>query len=418
MSRRGRKRQLEVESEYWRLISEGVGTVEACRRVGVSRKTGYRWRHENGGLPPTRRPATAADDGDAGQGNHPPAQRGRYLTLLERQRIAALRREGLGVRAIAVLLVRSPSTISRELRRNTARHDRAYDGDLAHSRAGERARGARNAPRVSIDTVLRALIHSKLELQWSPEQIAAYLRETFPARRLWHLCHETIYRAVYRGGANGLSRTLSRHLRTRRPMRRRRRPAGVRRPRFVIPATLIDHRPPVVQERSRIGDWEGDLIVGRQSKSAIVTLVERRSRLVKFVHLPGGHTAADLRRALVPALLALPAVARKTLTWDQGSEMADHDRIASLFQDGLFFAHPGSPWERGSNENTNGLARQYFPKGQDLSVFTPAMLADAETRLNGRPRKTLGWRTPLQVFAAEVAALSTDVTGRELVGSC
>jgi len=386
MSRPGRKRQLEVEARYWQLLVAGVGTVEACRLVGIGRKTGYRWRAEHGGVPPDR-----LDE----------AQRSsRYLSRLERQRIAALRVQRLGVREIARRLDRSASTISRELRRNLRPHDREiYDGDLAHARARQRA-GRCRVSRLTVDGELRSVVQDKLELEWSPEQIAAWLRIAFPQRPSWWICHETIYQALYRGGYGGLSRELTRKLRTGRPLRKRRRRADERSPRFVAPALLIGHRPPEADGRVRVGDWEGDLIVGRMSQSAIGTLVDRCSRLVKLVHLPHGHRADQLLEAIEPVLAALPPLARLTLTWDQGSEMARHDAIAAHFGQGVFFAPPATPWLRGSNENTNGPLRQYFPKGSNLRVHTTEHLAVVEARLNGRPRKVLGWRTPLQVFTA------------------
>jgi IS30 family transposase len=214
------------------------------------------------------------------------------------------------------------------------------------------------------------------------------------------VCHETIYQAVYHGGKGGLSRQLTRRLRTGRPLRKRRRRANERTPRFVAPAVLIDRRPPVVETRGRLGDWEGDLITGRVNQSAIGTLVDRASRYVKLIHLPDRHSAESLRDALTLAVVDLPSELRRTLTWDQGSEMAHHDQIAHLFSDGIFFAYPGRPWERPSNENTNGLLRQYFPKRTDLSIHTPEDLHVVEERLNNRPRKTLGWRTPAEVLAA------------------
>jgi IS30 family transposase len=384
LGRRGRKRQLAIEDEYWDLILDGIGTVEACRRVGIGRKTGYRWRAERGGLPPLR--LNEAD------------RKGRYLSKLERQRIATLRGQGLGVREIARRLGRSPSTVSRELRRNLRPHDAGvHDGDLAHARAQERARRDR-AGRLATDGELRQLVQDKLELEWSPEQIAAWLRLTYPGRSSWHVCHETIYQAIYHGGHGGLSRQLTTRLRTGRPLRKRRRRSNQRTPRFVAPAALIDRRPTIVETRARLGDWEGDLITGRVNQSAIGTLVDRASRYVKLIHLPGGRSAPALCDALTVAVLDLPAELRRTLTWDQGSEMAHHDRIAHLFSDGVFFAYPGRPWERPSSENTNGLLRQYFPKRTDLSVHTAEDLRAVEERLNHRPRKTLGWRTPAQML--------------------
>ena len=229
-------------------MRSGIGTVAACDAVGIGRKTGYRWRAETGGLAPDRLGETA--------------RTGRYLSLLERQRIATLRRLDLGVRAIAGELGRSPSTISRELRRHARRHDRGhYDGELAHARARQSARRARRT-RIGRDEQLRRVIQSKLELEWSPEQIAAHLRLEYPDRPSWHLCHETIYQALYHGGKGGLSRSLTRRLRTGRRLRKRRRRADTRVVRFIAPARLIDARPAVVAERGRVGDWEGDLIVG------------------------------------------------------------------------------------------------------------------------------------------------------------
>jgi IS30 family transposase len=386
MGRRGRKRQLGREDEYWQLILNGIGTVEACRLVGITRKTGYRWRAERGGLPPLRL-------AESGRGI-------RYLSRFERERIATLRGRGLGVRHIARLLGRSPATISRELRRNMLPHDGGvYDADLAHARARERARRERTG-RLCEDDELRAVVQEKLELEWSPEQISAWLRLEHPTRPDWHVCHETIYQALYHGAKGGLSRQLTKKLRTGRPLRKRRRRLQERSPRFIAQGLLIDHRPPVADLRTRIGDWEGDLITGRQNRSAIGTLVDRHSRLVKLVHLPTGHDAEALREALAATLAGLPGTARRTLTWDQGSEMAHHHLIAHLFSDGVFFAHPGKPWQRPSNENGNGLLRQYFPKGTDLSAHDRDRLQAVEERLNNRPRKTLGWKTPAQVFAA------------------
>jgi IS30 family transposase len=389
VGRRGRKRQLDLESEYWKLLQSGVGPVAACKLLGIGRKTGYRWRAENGGLPPARLAESSRSS--------------RFLSLLERQRIATLRGRNLGVREIARRLGRSPSTVSRELHRNVRPHDRGiYDGDLAHARARDRARRPRR-PLLAQEPELRRIVQEKLELEWSPAQIASYLRETYPDRREWHLCHETIYQGLYHGGRGGLSRTLTRKLRTGRPLRKRRRSPIARTPRFIAPGRLIDERPVIVEHRARIGDWEGDLIVGRMSRSAIGTLVDRRTGYLRLVHLPDGHGAEQLRVAMLPVLTGLPALARQTLTWDQGSEMACHDLLAEYFADGIFFAHPGSPWLRGTNENTNGLLRQYFTKGTDLRAFSAADLRAVEQRLNERPRKRLGWRSPAQVMAAELA---------------
>jgi len=328
MASRGRKRRLDLETAYWKLILAGLGTVEACQIVGIDRKTGYRWRAENGGLPP----ALVAED----------TRSSRYLSRLERQRIATLRAAKHSIREIARRLGRSASTISRELRRNIRPHDRCYDADLAHARARQRARRPRRA-RLITDSRLRAEVRAKLELEWSPEQISYHLRTEFPDRPGWHVCHETIYQALYNGGKGGLSRTLTRRLRTGQALRKRRRRPDQRRSRFVIPAQLIEHRPPVVCDRTRIGDWEGDLILGRGNRSAIATLVDRTSRYLRLIHLPRNHNADTVRDALIANLSPLPDLARLTLTWDQGSELAHHGDIATILGEGVFFAHPGSP---------------------------------------------------------------------------
>lgn len=292
MARRGAKRRLDLESEYWLLLAAGVGTVEACRLVGIGRKTGYRWRAENGGVPPSRLAEKARSN--------------RYLSLLERQRIATLRERGLSIRAIAERLGRAASTVSRELRRNVRRHDGGvYDADLAHARARQRARRLRPA-RLITDPELRAAVQAKLEVEWSPAQIAAWLRMTFPNRTGWHVCHETIYQALYHAGKGGLRRELTRRLRTGRPLRKRRRRPDQRRCRFVAPAALIEHRPVEAHERSRVGDWEADLIVGRGGRSAIATLVDRSSRYLRLVHLPGNRTADTVRDALTKPSAAFP----------------------------------------------------------------------------------------------------------------
>ncbi|MFD8726168.1 IS30 family transposase, partial [Streptomyces sp. NPDC059629] len=373
MARRGRKRRLELEAEYRRLLAAGVGSVEACRRLGIGRKTGYRWRAENGGLRPDYVPESSRS--------------GRYLSLLERRRIAALRERGLPIREIADLLGRAPSTVSRELRRNSRPHDYGrYDADLAHHRCRERAGRPRRA-KLATDPELKAEVQSKLDLEWSPEQIASHLRTRWPDRPERHLCHETIYRALYQGARGGLSRTLTRKLRTGRPLRKKRRRADQRMPRFVAPAVLIDHRPSVVELRERLGDWEGDLVVGVRSQSAVATLVDRRTRYLQLVPLPEGHSAGHLRDALITVLSQLPEHARRRLTWDQGSEMARHHELAPYFADGIFFARPGSPWRRGTNENTNGLLRQYLPKRTNLSLPTRGWVAGlaCPDRVRGLP---------------------------------
>lgn len=388
MGRRGRKRNLNLEDEYWELILAGVGPIAAARHVGIGRTTGHRWRSQRGGVAPLR-----MNEADRHE---------RYLSLLERERLALLRREGLGVREISRRLGRSPSTISRELRRNMRKHDRGhYDPILAHARSREQARRDRTGV-IAGDQQLKDVVQEKLKDDWSPEQISFWLRDAYPNKRSWHVCHETIYQALYWPGNSGLTRTLTKHLRTGRPLRKRRKRPDVRTPRFIAPATLIDHRPAVVEERSRAGDWEGDLIIGSRTQSAIGTLVDRKYGYVLLLHLPAGHSSAEVTRALAHTMESLPSNLRRTLTWDQGSEMANHDTIASLFDDGVFFAHPGKPWQRGCNENMNGLLRQYFRKHSDLSIHTAEDLANVAAKLNHRPRKRLKWATPAQLFNTEL----------------
>ncbi|MFF2255129.1 IS30 family transposase [Streptomyces sp. NPDC058142] len=291
-ARRGRKRRLELEAEYWRLLAAGMGSVEACRQLGIGRKTGYRWRSENGGLPPDYLPESARSS--------------RYLSLLERRRVASLRERGLTVREIAHRLGRAPSTVSRELRRNSRPHDYGrYDADLAHHRCRERAVRPRRA-KLATDLELRAEVPAKLDLEWSPEQVAAHLRRRWPERPDRHLCHESIYRALYQGAKDGLSRTLTRKLRTGRPLRKQRRRANQRTPRFVAPATVIDQRPVAVELRQRLGDWEGDLVVGVRSQSAVATLVDRRTRYLRLIPLPHGHSAGHCATHSSPCSASSP----------------------------------------------------------------------------------------------------------------
>lgn len=227
------------------------------------------------------------------------------------------------------------------------------------------------------------MVQDKLELEWSPEQIAAFLRADFPYRPEWHLAHETIYQALYCGNS-GLSRTLTRKLRTRRPLRRRRRRPDQRQVHFRAPGRPISARPTAVAERDRVGDWEGDMIVGTANQSAIGTLADRKSLYVRLIHLPFGHDAERMVEAFLPMLTTVPGAARLTLTWDQGAGMARHDFNDEHFPEGICFTPPSSPWLRPPNENTNGL-RQYFPKGSDLALHSAEVLSAVEERLNNRP---------------------------------
>jgi transposase, IS30 family len=313
-------------------------------------------------------------------------------------RIADLRQAGHGVRAIAEQTGRSPSAISRELRRNRDPGSGQYRPFTAHKLAVRRR--ARPRPgKIAADPVLRQFVAERLEKRWSPEQVSQALRREFPDEPARHVVHETIYQAVYRPELGGLSRELpARVLRTRRrrrrPHRRPHRRPGERRRCGIAAMAMLDQRPAGAAGRKEPGHWEGDLITGASNRSAIGTLVDRASRYTILLHLPGRHTAGAVRDALIAVMAALPPRVRRSLTWDQGKEMALHTEISAALGMPVYFCDKASPWQRPSNENTNGLLRQYFPKSSDLRVHGPDDVAAVAAELNTRPRKTLGWDTP------------------------
>ena len=385
--------QVEKREQYARLIGQGFSSLEACRIVGINPRTGKRWRHG--------RTITARD----GRKLHysPVITRGavvrreisdRYLSEQERVQIADLRAAGAGVRAIAERTGRSPSTISRELRRNRDPDSGQYRPFTAHKLAVQRR--ARPRPgKIAADPVLRQFVADRLEKRWSPQQVSRALPGEFPDDPARRVVHETIYQAVYRPELGGLPRELpARVLRTRRRRRRPHRRAGERRPNGIIAMTMIDQRPAGAAGRSEPGHWEGDLITGASNRSAIGTLVDRASRYTILLHLPGRHTAEAVRDALITAFWHLPPQLRRSLTWDQGKEMALHAEVTAALGMPVYFCEKASPWQRPSNENTNGLLRQYFPKGSDLRVHSGDELAAVAAELNARPRKTLAWDTP------------------------
>jgi IS30 family transposase len=240
-------------------------------------------------------------------------------------------------------------------------------------------------------------VQAKLEEKWSPEQVSAWLKAEFAGDPEMQVSHETIYQAIYVQGRGALRRELAASLRTGRALRRPRRREGERRGK--IPGmVMISERPAEAADRAVPGHWEGDLIAGAGNKSAIGTLVERSTRFVMLLHLPHGHGPGQVAEAMTEAMTGLPATLRRTLTWDQGKEMSGHARIAIDTDLDIYFCDPHSPWQRGSNENTNGLLRQYFPKGTDLSVHSKQDLQAVADELNGRPRKTLGWKTPAEAM--------------------
>lgn len=405
MGRRGPAPDHARREAFARLIAEGVPSARACRMVGIHPRTGKRWRNgrriPSGGrvleLPPVITVSPIPEK------HYSP----RYLSEDERVRLADLRRERRTMREIAVLMGRSPSTISRELRRGTDGGGR-YRPFEAHRRALGRRRLHRPS-RLANDQELRDWVSRKLLARWSPEQVSRSLRRAFPDEPGRWLCAETIYQAVYRPDLGGLSRELpGRVLHQRRRQRLARRHAQARRSGPLIGMTSIADRPAEVLERVEPGHWEGDLITGAGNASAIVTIVERVTRYTLLGHLPGTrHDAASVRDAVVAALGVLPAHLRRTLTWDQGTEMARHSEIAeALDTTQVYFCDPHSPWQRPSNENTNGLLRAYFPKSTDLSVHSGDDIALVEAELNLRPRKILGWDSPADRLATLLASPS------------
>jgi IS30 family transposase len=392
----GRRPLIREREAYLALVDQGVGNAEACRIVGINIRTGRRWRY---GRNPTGREAAAARVTAARP------VRGRYLNEDERLHIADRHRERATVRQIAAELGRDPSTISRELRRNA----HPVSGDYRPHAAQARALARRPRPKISkiaACLALRQAVQDGLDRKWSPEQIVRRLRRDYPDRPEMHVTHETIYQALYVQGRGELRRELTKALRTGRAVRRPRRQAQQRTPRMATPMVMISERPAEIEDRAVPGHWEGDLIIGKDNQSAIGTLVERATRYVMLVHLPLGRTADLVRDALIATVGRLPGHLRRSLTWDQGIEMHLHQQFSITTDVPVYFCDPHSPWQRGSNENTNGLLRQYFPKSTDLSGHSLEHLDAVAAELNGRPRKTLGWDTPAERFAKLLAETS------------
>ncbi|MFF4583877.1 IS30 family transposase [Streptomyces sp. NPDC001389] len=377
-------------------MDQGLSSSEACRRVGINLRTGKRWR--NG-----RNPSGKQKAAPPVRPVVPPSASSRYLREGDRIHIADRLREKATVRAIAAELGRSPSTVSREIRRNRHPVNGQYRPFAAQARADDRR--PRPKPRkISQNPELRAAVQAGLDERWSPEQICQALRAQFPDRPEMHVVHETVYQALYVQGRGELRRELAGALRTGRARRKPHRQAQQRRPRFAEPMVMISERPAEAEDRAVPGHWEGDLIIGKDNGSAIGTLVERATRYVMLVHLPHGRGAEQVRDALQKTVQTLPAHLKRSLTWDQGSEMGRHHEFTVATNVPVYFCDPASPWQRGSNENTNGLLRQYFPKGTDLAVHDPEHLAAVADQLNRRPRKTLGWETPAERLHKLLAA--------------
>lgn len=425
-----RERQL-----FWTLISRGMSSEAAGLRAGVSQPLGPRWFREAGGMPPAMfRPAAKPLSG-------------RYLSLAEREEIALLLVQGHSLQEIGRRLGRSASTISREVRRNATTRSGALDyrATVAQWHAERSARRPKSA-KLASNPALRSYVEERLAgvvrtssgnpvprpavswkgrrhgprqdrrwaWAWSPEQITRRLVVDFPDDETMRISHEAIYQALFIQGRGALRRELTACLRTGRTLRVPRARVGLRGKNFVSPDIMISQRPAEADDRAVPGHWEGDLILGLGS-SAIGTLVERTTRFTMLLHLPrmeghgigpstkngpalAGHGAEAVRNAIARTIITLPKELRRSLTWDQGTEMAQHARLKVDTGVQIYFCDPQSPWQRGSNENTNGLLRQYFPKGTDLSAHSPDAIAAVAATLNARPRKTLGWKTPAEAL--------------------
>jgi IS30 family transposase len=389
------------------LIRSGRTRKQAAVELGLNEDTGKEWFKQAGGVLPAYVTAPSSN---------------RYLSLEEREDIHAGIERGDSLRCIAKSLGRAPSTVYRELRRNMKHRYRAqspaqgplggprnlpldYRPSLAQRRADAKACRPKPA-KLATKPELRELVQTKLLEKLSPQQIARELRHEFAESPEMWVSHEAIYQSIYVQGRGALRRELAVCLRTGRGLRRPRRTSNERRAR--IPGMVnISERPAEVEDRALPGHWEGDLILGKNGKSAIGTLVERTTRFVLLLHLPRGHGALEVQEAMVAATQKLPQFIWKSLTWDQGIEMRNHLQIKIATGLEIYFCDPASPWQRGSNENTNGLLRQYFPKGTDLSVHDPDHLDFVAAQMNRRPRETLGWRRPAEVLGQLLSEASS-----------
>ena len=370
--------------ELQRRVAEGETFASAAAAVGCSTKSIQRLLARTGGLDQRARERSPL-----------------RLSPADREELSRGLVAGDSLQQIAGRVGRAASTLSREVERNGGRT--AYRACHAEQSAVRRARRPKPA-KLALHSRLRREVERRLLERWSPQQIAARLVFDYPDDATMRVSHETIYRTLFVQARGALRKELTACLRTQRTQRRshkRTEHSGTGRIRDMV---RISERPSEVENRAIPGHWEGDLLMGKGGKSAIGTLVERSSRYVVLVPLPDGRTAPHVRAALTRQLTRLPAELRRTLTWDQGKEMADHVRFSVDTNIDVYFCDPHSPWQRGSNENTNGLLRQYFPKNADLSIYTHADLASVARQLNTRPRQTLGWKKPAEVFCRSVAS--------------
>jgi IS30 family transposase len=420
---------------FWQGIAAGLNSEHAALKAGLSEAVGPRLFRKAGGMPPAMFRSSAKP------------LSGRYLSFADREEIAVLNAQGHSIREIGRRLGRAGSTISRELDRNAATHagKMAYRATAAQWHADRSARRPKPS-KLALNPALHTYVEERLAgvvarpsgsrvrggairrkdrrpglckdrrwtKAWSPEQIARRLLIDFPDDETMRISHEAIYQALFVQGRGALGRELTACLRTGRALRVPRARAGKRGKGFVSPEIMISERPAEVADRAVPGHWEGDLIVGSGS-SAIGTLVERTTRFTMLLHLPrlkgpgggpgakdgpalSGHGAEAVRDAITRTIITLPEELRRSLTWDQGTEMAQHSRLTIDAGIQVYFCDPRSPWQRGTNENTNGLLRQYFPKGTDLSIYDADEISAVAAALNERPRKTLGWKTPAEAL--------------------
>jgi IS30 family transposase len=373
----------EQKREMWSRWKAGQSLSEIGRAFGRERSSIHRMVASNGGyVPATQRRSS------------------RVLSMAEREEISRGLAEGVALRTIAARSGRAPSTISREIARHGGRP--LYRAIQADERAWQRARRPRPC-KLATSAALRELVAGKLALDWSPQQISGWLAHTYPGEQALRVSTETIYRSLFIQARGVLRTELMAHLRTRRTIRRSQHASTKGQGRGgIVDAVSIRERPAEAEDRAVPGHWEGDLVAG-SANSHIATLVERSTRYLLLVKVPGKDSARVVD-ALTVQVETLPRQLWASLTWDRGVELADHRRFSIATNVAVYFCDPRSPWQRGTNENTNGLLRQYFPKGTDLSTYSQVDLDEVAARLNTRPRKTLGYETPAAMLAAIVAS--------------
>ena len=366
------------KAEVWRRRAQGEPVPLIARQMGRGRGTVWNVVKATGGIPPRR-----------------PQRSRRELTAGEREELSRGLARGESCRAIASRLGRVHSTLSREVHRNGGRQSyRAADAEAAAVRRRRRPKPGKLAG----SPALRAEVEALLQLDWSPQQISAWLKREYSERPQMQISPETIYVSLYVQGRGSLRAELTKHLRTRRTYRRAKNEIRRQGPKMLSDPIMISQRPAEANDRAVPGHWEGDLLVGTPT-TAVGTLVERSTRYVMLFVLGRGPRAQSVREGIAASIVKLPLSLRRSLTWDQGAEMSQHQRFTVETGVAVYFCDPGRPWQRGSNENTNGLLRQYFPKGRSLAHVTQAELDQVADKLNGRPRETLGWRTPAEALA-------------------